>query len=226
MPKFELNLRQEIVNAAAALNNSDLSFADFKDSRCNPAYWSRTDNGGFLLREGVPPGEAIGDIFTNGDKYATECATAMMIVYYKALRSIYGDEKFNALFPEIYLMDWDVTEPLLREVTVAQPAADVLPGDRQYFKNPDFDPETPEWQGENVMVLPDSKYYGHGIGIVTADVIISDLNSRRREGASRSAVLLDSVWRPDFEKLSEHYTPPRSTSALVWKPFPPPISKV
>lgn len=221
--KFELNLRKNIVNSAIELNKSDFSFSTFKNSMCNPSYWTRTPNGGFLLKDGVNSGEAINDIYINGNKYAIECATAMMIVYYKALLDTYGNELFSKQFPRIYLMDWDVTEPLLAEVAFMHPTSDILLGDRGYFNNPDYDPATPEWEGENVIVLPDSMYYGHGIGITTADEIIRDLNSRRREYAGRSAYLVDSVGHPDFKKLSDVYhNIPRETAHLIWKPFPAP----
>lgn len=200
--KFELDLRKEIVGAAIALNSSGLSFSVFHDSFCNPEYWDRAANGGFSLKEGVKPSEAISDIFENGGEYGTECATAMMIVYYKALLGVYGEELFNKLFPKIYLMDWDVTEPLLKEVGIPRKAADILLGDRGYFANPDVNPATPQWQGENVIVLPDSMYYGHGIGVRTAEEIIRALNANRKKNASQSAYLLDTVSRPDFKKLA------------------------
>lgn len=225
--KFELNFRKEIVNSAVTLNNSGLSFATFKNSKCNPEYWTRTRNGGFLLKNGVKSGEAINDIFENGEKYATECATAMMIIYFKAMLNVFGIESFDKLIPKIYLMDWDITEPLLREVGAINKTADIFLGDRGYFNNPDFDPSTPEWQGENVIVLPDSKYYGHGIGIASADEIIKALNYRRKEHATKPAYFLDAAGRPDFKKLSDVYYNPSSRNApLVWKPFPPPLVSI
>lgn len=224
--KFELSLRKEIVNSAFNLNNSDLAFADFKDSKCNFKYWDRTDSGGFLLKEDAEPSVAINDIFSNGDKYATECATAIMIIYYKALLNIYGRKLFDKVFSRIYLLGWYVTEPLLENVSTPKSVIDILLGDRGYFSNPDFDPTTPEWVGENVIVLPNSLYYGHGIGITTADKIIQDLNSRRRENATKSAYLLNLVARPDFKKLSDNYQSVYSRlTPLVWKPFPDPLSR-
>lgn len=222
--KFELSLRKEIVGTAISLNNSGLAFADFKYSKCNSKYWVRTDNGGFLLNISAEPSEAINDIYTNGDKYAAECATAIMIIYYRALLNIYGSKLFNKVFYKIYLMDWVVTEPLLEDVSTLRSTADILLGDRGYFNNPDFNPATPEWQGENVIVLPDSLYYGHGIGITTADMIIQDLNSRRRENAAWSAYILNSAGRPNFKKLFTNYQSVSSRpEPLVWKPFPAPI---
>lgn len=222
--KFELLLRKEIVNAAMALYKSGLSFAVFHKSKANSEYWNRTENGGFRLKREAEPAVAIEDIFTNGRAYATECATAMVIVCYRALLSVFGKERFNELFPEIYLMNWHIEEPLLRKIGTPKPAADILLGDRGYFSNPDVNPETPQWVGENVIVLPDSLYYGHGIGITTADRVISSLNANRRTDATQSAYFSNSVGRPNFNRLSDIYHHSTAPAPLVWKPFPPPIS--
>lgn len=226
--KFELKLRAAIVNAAKQLYNSRMRFAIFQNSRCNEQYWNRTSNGGFELKDGVRPSAAINDIFINGSKYATECATAMVIVYYKALLDTFGATAFDRLFPDPYLMNWRVTDPLLREVGVPVKVADLLLGDRAYFANPDVDPRTPQWQGENAIVLPNGLYYGHGIGIEDANTIIRALNDSRKPGATRTAYLMDSAGRPDFKKLSKLYYNASSPQAapLVWKPFPPSVFAV
>lgn len=225
--KFELTLRAEIVDAARALNRSGLRFAVFHKSECNPEYWDRTGNGGFRLKSGAKPGDAIRDIFKNGRKYATECATAMVIVYYGALLEVFSEETFNRLFSSIYLMNWHELDPLLREVGTPRRAADILLGDRCYFNNPEVDPQTPELQGENVIVLPGGLYYGHGVGIVNADRIIRMLNDNRKEGATQSAYFMeDTAARPNFKRLEEaSQRVAARPSVLYWEPFPPPISR-
>ncbi len=222
--KFELWMRDETVNSAKALYNSGLGFSVFHKSKCSPVYWDRMPNGGFRLREGADTARAIEDIFINGSEYATECATAMMIVYYKALLSIFKQNAFNKLFPTLILMNWHAIDPLLKEVGKPRKVEDFLFGDRGYFKNPDVDPKTPEWQGENVIVLPDALYYGHGIGISTYEDIINALNSNRKKGASQSAYFLDTASHPDFKKLAGVYERFGQTASLVWSAFPPAIS--
>jgi len=203
--KFELRLRKEIVNAAKALNKSSFSFEVFRKSKCNPAYWERTDEGGFILKDGVKPSDAINDIFIHGSKYASECATALVIVYYKALLNIFGEELFNEVFPKIQLMNWSYIDENLKEIGIIRKAAEPLSGDRRYFANPDVNPLTPEWQGENVIDLDNQLYYGHGIGIHNADTIIHALNKYRKKDADESAYLMDSVAYPNFKKLSDIY---------------------
>ena len=218
--KFDLHLRGEVVKAAIGLYDSDFSFAVFSKSRCNHAYWNRTENGGFLLKDGASPSNAIRDIYTNGSKYATECATAIIIVYSKALLEVFGETLFNQQFPKIYLKDWS-SEPIISDLVVERNITDHLYGDGSYFANPDHDPKAPEWQGENVIVLPNGLFYGHGIGIQTADKIIHELNRKRKEGSTHPAYLNSTVNHLDPNKLYDIYTRPVKKSPLIWKPFPP-----
>jgi len=203
--KFEFDLRKKIIQAARDLNKSNFGFEVFREARCNEDYWELTDEGGFVLKEGVKPSDAISDIFTNSHKYGTECATAMVIVYYKALLDIYGEELFNSVFPNIHLMNWRYIDKNLKEIGISKIAKDFFPGDRRYFSNPDVNPLTPEWQGENTIDLGDGFFYGHGIGIENEEAIISALNKNRKEGAERSAYLLGSVGRPNFKRLADIY---------------------
>lgn len=192
--KFELDLRENIIKAARELNKSKFFFKTFRESICNADYWNRTNEGGFEVKSGIKASEAIKDIFINGKKYGTECATAIVIAYYKALVELLPEERYNELFDDMYLMNWKVRDKDL-EVRYYEQVDDFLPGDCRYFKNPDVDPLTPQWQGENAIDLGDGTYYGHGIGITNADGIIKALNKYRKSGATQSAYLLDSATR-------------------------------
>lgn len=201
---FELNFRKSIIDSSIDLYGSNFSFKIFRKSRCNEDYWSRTGEGGFLLKDGIAPYDAIRDIYKHSSRYGTECSTAMVIIFYKALSSILPQELFNSLFSQIYLMNWQHLDNNLG-VSSLKVVSDYLPGDCRYFKNPDVDPLTPEWQGENTIDLGDGRYYGHGVGIRSADSIIDILNRQRKEGSEVSAYLLHSVTRPDFRYLSDQY---------------------
>lgn len=212
--RFELNLRASIVKASKELYRSGMAFRVFRKSTCNEKFWNRTQEGGFLLKDGVKPSDAIKDIFINGSMYGTECATAIVIVYYKAVLNIYPSELFDQTFPNIHLMNWHYVNRNLR-VFSYRDQADYLPGDCMYFKNPDVDPLTPHWQGENAIDLGNGLYYGHGIGIKTGEQIIQVLNRFRREDATETAYLMNSATRPLFNHLAKIYynfTPDTSVS--------------
>lgn len=203
--KFELDLRKYIINASIGLANSALNFAIFRKTKCNEKYWTRANDGGLVLKNNVSSSEAINDIYKNGGLYATECATAMVIVYYKALADLYGKVLFDKTFTSIKLMNWHYLDRRLKEVGNINKYSDYLPGDRRYFTNPDVDPATPEWQGENVIDLGNGKYYGHGVGIQNSERIIEELNKNRRENTTTTSHLLDNAGRPNFKRLADIY---------------------
>ncbi len=192
-------MRTNIVEAAKALYAGGANFATFARSRCNERYWTRTENGGFMLNRGVWPSDGIYDIFVNGRLYGFECAGAIIIILYKAVLDTVGGAVFNAYFQNLFLRDWQFDRDLRLITTYNNYNA--YPGDVLYFKNPDYDPRTPEWQGENVVMLDDNLYFGHGIGIKSGQEIVAGLNRMRRRGSIRSAYLQDSVVSPDFEYL-------------------------
>jgi protein-glutamine gamma-glutamyltransferase len=201
---FELALRKELVNASERLNNSFFTFKLFKDAICNTQYWDKTEEGGFRLKKMANPHEAVRDIKRNSRLYGTECATAIVMAYYLALVEVMPAELFDLLFSDIYLMDWKYLDKDLG-VGTYHGVEDSLPGDCLYFKNPDVNPDTPEWQGENVIQLLDGYYYGHGIGIKTSAGIIRDLNRNRSRDSETSAYLLDLIVKPDFQYLGRRY---------------------
>lgn len=198
---FELYLRSKLVEAAQELNQSLAEFASFEHSRCNPEFWIRTLNGGFQQRSGIPSSIAIRDIYNNGSLYAFECATAMVIVLYKAVLDTLGEEVFLRHFSSILLRDWHF-DGGLRIITWGN-VRKSFPGDILYFRNPDYDPKTPEWQGENAVKLQHDLYYGHGIGILNSRKMIEALNGFRKPNANHPAYLEDQVTFPDYKYLAQ-----------------------
>jgi len=201
--QFETRLRRHIINASLALYRARFAFAIFQESRCNENYWIRRPDGGFVLRPDAKPSEAVDDIFTNTRLYATECATAIMIIYYKAILDTYGRDLFDRTFDRIILMNWQDMDELINVATY-RGLPDYFPGDCRYVNNPDVDPLTPEWQGENIIDLGDGSYFGHGIGRGDVDFFIRALNRNRIEGSDVSAYLMDSATNPDFRGLYRH----------------------
>lgn len=204
--EFERKMRDGIVESAEALNASGVDFATFDESRCNPQFWTLTNNGGLQLRPSVSSTIGIRDIFQNGHLYAFECATAMVIVLYKATIGAIGEQAFNRYFRDLYLWDWNYDDNLRLITTYHKD--EMLRGDVVYFKNPDHAPDKPEWQGENAIKLGNDLYYGHGIGITTAEVIIDSLNQERVPGSTTSAYFTDEALHPDFEYLQQLSTKP------------------
>lgn len=56
---FKLKLRKNSIVSARSMNQGHAQFAIFSKSRCNPQYWLLTNAGGFQLRHGVKPSNAI-----------------------------------------------------------------------------------------------------------------------------------------------------------------------
>lgn len=110
--RFELIVRINTIDAAHDLLKSKAKFATFAGSYCNDEYWTLNRKGAFILKKGILPSDAIKDIFENGDKYAFECATAIVIIFYKAVLDSIGKNAFNYLFSNIVLYDWHYDEDL------------------------------------------------------------------------------------------------------------------
>jgi protein-glutamine gamma-glutamyltransferase len=197
---FELKFRKNIIESARAMNRSNVKFAVFQRSRCNAQYWILTSVGGFQLRRGVKPSDAIRDIYLNSSEYACECATAMVMIFYHAVLNLIGDDLFNQLFQDIYLYSWHADSDLGLKAYYTR---DFIPGDVVYFNNPDFDPNKPQWRGENAVDLGDGTYFGHGIGVRTAEQMIRTLNKSRKRESIQSAFLSNIVARPSFKPLSD-----------------------
>lgn len=196
--KFELLFRINTLKAAMELNGSKAKFTTFQYAFCNPKYWYRLSNGGFLLKNGVLPSIAILDILKNGRFYAFECSTAIAIVLYLSTLYSIGPKLFDRFFDRLYLMDWQFDEDL---PIYQKQSNDFLQGDVLHFNNPEFDPKQPHWRAENVVFFGDDRYYGHGIGIKSAETIIGFLNTKRKPKATKTAYLMSQITRPVYRNL-------------------------
>jgi protein-glutamine gamma-glutamyltransferase len=175
--RFELLLRGEIVTASRLLSRSRLRFSTFRIG-LQPRILGTNGKRRFSAETGSKSAEAAGIIYQNSFLYATECATARQIVYYKGCSNCLG-MKNSTVFSEPYLMNWYRIALPLQSIGLLQPVNIYLPGDRRYFRNPDVNPETPELRGENVIVLGGGEYYGHGFGIHPPEGFIRFLNQNR-----------------------------------------------
>ncbi|QFT89267.1 Protein-glutamine gamma-glutamyltransferase [Bacillus sp. THAF10] len=198
--KFELAYRQNLVISGTAMSEGEARFETFAGATCNPDFWQLTPNGGFLLKKTVSPSDAIIDIFTNSSNYAFECATAMVINLYHGLLLTIGKRLFDKLFKELYLYSWHFDADLVMD---SSHTYHLIPGDIVYFDNPDYNPMTFWWRGENALYMGSDQYFGHGIGIQSKKYIVDFLNSTALPEATRPATLTDYVARPDFRQLSK-----------------------
>lgn len=194
---FELLIRENIIKASYLLNNSKVNFDSFWTSKFNPLYWMGTETG-YLLRPFIPPSIAIEDIFINGQAYGFECSTAIIVIYYKAVLNSIKRSSFDYLFQNLKVWDWNYDEDL---GIITRLGKDFIPGDVVYFYNPDF--KEPIWTGENAVFLGNNLFFGHGIGIKTANEMIAELNTLRRPFATRSAFLLDQHSRLNIKHLAQ-----------------------
>jgi protein-glutamine gamma-glutamyltransferase len=188
---FELQLRENIMNASYQMHSSGAVFTSFQYSQFNPAYWVRSSRG-YLLRPDVLPSDAIRDVFSNGKLYGFECSTAMVFIFYKAVLDSIRTSDFNYLFGGLLVWNWNYDPDL---VIITRRGTEFIPGDVVYFYNPDH--REPIWLGENAVFLGNDQYFGDGIGIKTAREMIEALNTLRKEGATRSAYLLKQHSRLD-----------------------------
>ncbi|GGF13424.1 protein-glutamine gamma-glutamyltransferase [Halobacillus andaensis] len=212
---FEVKLRKEIVKSAELMNGSQVEFATFETTRSNPDYWLLSGYGALRLRPGVRPSAAIKDIFTNSDRYAFECAGAMLIIYYHAVLNVLGESNFNRIFPDLYIYSWHADSDLGLYPTYINR---FLPGDVVYFDNPGFDPRAPQWRGENAIVVGKDLYFGHGLGIMTAKEMIETLNELRHPMSTQSAYLTNLVVRPSFRHLQQFAVTTRNGAVRKYQP--------
>ncbi len=217
----KLKISRALVDSSEAMDTAGHDFALIKDHKANTKYWKVERWGGtFTLKTGAKPSEAVADMFKNPSKYKFECATALVIVYYKAMLDLLGPKDFDRICGDIRIGPWDYEGDLathLKETgDSSKPASaafkkNLKPGDYAYFKNWQVSEEGLKagWQGENVIYLGGGKYYGHPFGVATGKTIVDHLNTQRKTGATRSASLLEFGRELSPKLLKEDKDPKR-----------------
>lgn len=202
--KEDIVFRERVVKAAHALAAGGAQFSASHDAdKVNSALWTMGYGGKIQVRKFLPndqigkPSVALRDIFENGKAYGFECATAMMVIYYKAILDHIGDEKFDELFSKPRMLsffrwsieddDYTKVKNLVEDDKIIKQAP--KPGAHYYFVNPDASEANSAFGGENVLYLGDGLYYAHGIVgdsgsyIVTEDEILATLSALRKPGS-------------------------------------------
>ncbi|MHC4831130.1 MAG: peptidoglycan-binding protein [Planctomycetota bacterium] len=186
----DLKIQKCMVEACEAMDAAGHEFALIKDHYANEDFFTMERGGVFKLKPGTNPSDAIDDIFANPDEYGFECATAMVIVYYKAMKDMIGDKDFDAIMGDLKIGPW-VNERDLDSIqsvsgsgqTESDGTHKPKPGEYRYIRNWDVSKKgkAAGWQGENVIYMGNGKYYGHPFGEASADAIVSHLNGHRKK---------------------------------------------
>ena len=197
----ELAFRAHVVHAAKALAAGGASFAGSADGdKVNKDLWTMGFGGRIQVRKFMPdgsigkPADALRDIFTNGRAYGFECATAMMVIYHKAILDHVGDKAFNEMFSEpkqLAFFRWSIEDDDFLDVKkLVHKPMPLQPGSHYYYTNPDASAENSAFGGENVLYLGAGEFYAHGIVgssgtyIVSEKDIMDTLSALRRHGAT------------------------------------------
>lgn len=193
-----------VVNAAKQFAAAGVNFSGRSaDDACNKKFWWMGFGGRLGVRADVKPSDAINDVFKNGSMYGMECATATMIILYKAILDRVGPEDFDRSFAKLKIFRWQEEDADFTAAKQVGKLPGFLPGDHTYFKNPDASAENSSWGGENVIYLGDGMYFGHGVGLATKDEVLDCLNSLRRENATRKAFRDNFELRLDPKKIAK-----------------------
>lgn len=216
----DLAFRKCVVDAAYALADSGASFSGSADGdKVNTALWTMGYGGKMGVRKFLAdgslgkPSAALKDIFDNGRAYGFECATAMMVIYHKAILEHVGAEAFDALFTEPRMMSffrWSIEDDDFADVkTLLHKPTPLRPGSHYYYENVDASPENSAFRGENVIYLGEGKFYAHGVVgasgqyIVTEQELVRSLSSLRRAGATKAPRRIDMEMHLDGLALSK-----------------------
>jgi len=207
-----------MVDAAYAMAEAKHEFGGIL--KANPKFWNNPggEMATMTLKRGQSASAAIKDVFENPQQYQFECATALVLLRYKAIMELVGEKDFDRICKDLKVGPWDQEGHAEAAWKVegkagdgskiamsAEDAKKVKPGDYTYFKNwsVSLSGYNGGWQGENVISLGGDKYYGHPFGITTGKEIVAYLNQHRQPNAKKEASLLDVRARLDPSILRE-----------------------
>lgn len=209
-----------LVNACEEMDRARHRFSSFAEQSFSGAMWMprEGERTTFQVKPGVKPSVAVQHICAHPDEYRFECATAIVIVYYKAILELIGPEDFDRAYPELKIGPWNYDSKLephirltgsSRTEAAATARASLQVGDYTFIRNWDVTREARAggWQGENVIYLGNGRFYGHPFGIATDAEIIEFLNERRMPGSTRSASLSEVRRRIESSILDEDRLP-------------------
>lgn len=197
----EIAFRARVVTAAKGLAASGASFSGSSaGDRVNKDLWTMGFGGKIQVRKFLANGDlgkpsaALRDIFDNGRAYGFECATAMMVIYHKAILDHVGDDAFNEMFSEpknLAFFRWSIEDDDFLDVKkLVHKPTPLQPGSHYYYTNPDASAENSAFGGENVLYLGEGQFYAHGIVGSSGTYLVSEkditdtLSALRRPGAT------------------------------------------
>ncbi|MFT7625667.1 MAG: hypothetical protein ACI9WU_004858 [Myxococcota bacterium] len=192
---FDALIQKGITTSVDALtddyNRPRFDFALFGAS--NPADRPRFDSdyfladpvGTFRLQPGVTASVALNAFFAAPEGYGMECATAISVIHYAAVRYAFfaatgSDDLFDQRFTDMTIGRlYQGTENDIRMARKEVGTSNMGLGDHAYFHNPSVHPDAVAggWNGENVIILGDDLYFGHPFGVTSSAEIIEKLNS-------------------------------------------------
>ena len=206
---MQAKIQASIINAAKAFGAAQVAgngvgFANKSgQDRVNQELWWMGYGGKMGVRQNVRPSDAINDVFAHGEKYACECATGTLLILYKGILDAIGPKDFDVAFAKTRLFRWEIKADAFKAAEREGNLPGFWPGDHTYFKNPEFDPALPQWQGENVIYLGQGMFFGHGVGTKTGPEIIDALNNIRKPGATQEAKRLKFELRLDGGEIAK-----------------------
>lgn len=207
-----------VVSACLEMHQAHHEFAIAPRQKFSSEFWRRDGQlshfATFHLKPGAKASAAMNDVFLHPDAYRFECATALVLVYYRAIQKLIGDADFDRIMGDLKIGPWefeaDLERFLLRSGRGDQPATEARAealkfGEYTYTKN-----WAVSWwgwakgcQGQNQIRLDQDLYYAHSYELVGQGDIVARENGARVFGAQTSASMTDRQERLDPKLLAE-----------------------